>query len=258
MPVLSAAGLPPLGCRMHPHVRAGRAPRRCRAVPSVEPSSTTITSTGWSLAGQRAHRRLDVRASRCRPARSPTPARSPAAPRVRPRCRRRRACRPRHDDHAAARRSRTSTDQRSAGPGPARSTMRARPPPPRPSRTAAQRRRSAGAGRRCLAGGEAGGRRVDRGEPVAPGLHRRDEPVQRRDGLRPVAAGVVQQDHRRRRHRPAVAAATIRSTPGRSPVLGCPGRSARRGSPACPARCTTGKSTSSIASAFDEYGRPHR
>ena len=43
MPVLSAAGLPALACA--DHVAAGSIRRTMSAVPSVDPSSTTITST---------------------------------------------------------------------------------------------------------------------------------------------------------------------------------------------------------------------
>ena len=49
IPVFNADGLPPLGLRM---TRTSGSPSASTmsAVPSVEPSSTTITSTGWSLA----------------------------------------------------------------------------------------------------------------------------------------------------------------------------------------------------------------
>jgi hypothetical protein len=49
MPVLSAAALPPLICRITRTPGSAR-PSTIAAVPSVEPSSTTMISTGWSLA----------------------------------------------------------------------------------------------------------------------------------------------------------------------------------------------------------------
>jgi hypothetical protein len=48
-PVLSAAGLPAFCCRMT-RTPGSRSDSTRSAVPSVEPSSTTITSTGWSEA----------------------------------------------------------------------------------------------------------------------------------------------------------------------------------------------------------------
>lgn len=49
MPVLSAAGLPALTWRIT-RTQARRSLATVSAVPSLDPSSTTITSTGWSLA----------------------------------------------------------------------------------------------------------------------------------------------------------------------------------------------------------------
>ena len=55
----------------------------------------------------------------------------------------------------------------------------------------------------------------DRGEPVAAGLHHRDVLTQRRHGLRAVAAGVVEQHHRRVCRRPASRCGRSAPTPGR-------------------------------------------
>ena len=49
MPALSAAGFPPLACRMT-RTFGRRSASTISAVPSVLPSSTTSTSTGCSLA----------------------------------------------------------------------------------------------------------------------------------------------------------------------------------------------------------------
>jgi hypothetical protein len=46
---LSAAGLPAFGCRTTVTSGSPR-PSTMSAVPSVDPSSTTTTSTGWRLA----------------------------------------------------------------------------------------------------------------------------------------------------------------------------------------------------------------
>ena len=109
-PVLSAFGLPPSGTRTTRTLPQAERARPCRPVPSVEPSSTTITSTPrWSpTASDRTAAPMPL-AARCTRARSPTPARSPARPRTR-------------SARAAAGRAGTASTNSSSGTGRAVST----------------------------------------------------------------------------------------------------------------------------------------
>ena len=83
MPLLSAEALPPLVWRS---TRTPGSPSASTmsAVPSVEPSSTTITSTGWSRPRAIAPSTRCSR-SRCRRARSPTTGSATGGPHGRPR-----------------------------------------------------------------------------------------------------------------------------------------------------------------------------
>ena len=210
MPVFSAAGL--AAVRRWRISRTRSSPRRSTIspVPSVEPSSTTMTSTlGVVAGGQRADGRARCRPPRCRRGR-----RSRPAARSRHRrgaCRSARACRranatsrsPRRTARTAIGISRTAsapTSQRAASERPDQQLA---------AKALAQRwrpgRRRPGRCRRSPREARSGSRAAR-----SRGISRRSAA----SGLRAVAAAVVEQNHAAPCGRAGSRRATIERTPG--------------------------------------------